>query len=243
MSLPDTPEGALLDAAVAAPGVDIDTLSPPGGLLIVSPHPDDETLGCGMALASAAAAQRRIAILLLTNGENSHPCSQRFPRARRVALRNEELRTALHALAPGQDINIERAGLTDGDSIAEAAQPEFLDRARSFARHFGPAAVWSTWRGDPHCDHQAAACVARAIAHDLAIPHWSFPVWGRFGAGEVPPGLRVLKDERFVDAKARALCAYRSQLTNLIDDDPQGFVMPPALAEHFRSHAEIFIHE
>ncbi|WP_181883952.1 PIG-L deacetylase family protein [Alteriqipengyuania lutimaris] len=176
-----------------------------------------------------------------TDGENSHPHSRRYPRARRISVRGEELREALHALAPGHEIVIERAGLTDGNSTSEAAQPQFLERARNFARRFGPAAVWCTWHGDPHCDHQAAACVARAIARDLTIPCWSFAVWGRFGEGVVPSSLCAFRDERFMPAKARAIAAYRSQLTNLIDDDPRGFVMPPAMVEHFRSHAEIFI--
>ncbi|GAB5349890.1 PIG-L deacetylase family protein [Alteriqipengyuania sp. 357] len=243
MSVPDKPEGALLDAAATAPAIQIEALAPPGGLLIVSPHPDDETLGCGMALASAAAAGRRIAILLLTDGENSHPHSRRYPRAKLIAIRREELQTALHSLAPGHDTTVERAQLTDGNSTAEAGRPEFIQYTCNFARSMAPAAVWSTWEGDPHCDHQAAAHIARAIAKDLDIPSWSFAVWGRFGNGEVPSAIRTFRNDRFLTAKGQAMAAYRSQLTNLIDDDPQGFAMPLALAEHFRSHAEIFIRE
>lgn len=243
MSVPGRAEGAVLQAAAAAPAIGIDGLAPPGGLLIVTPHPDDETLGCGMALAAAAASRRRIAIFLLTDGENSHPNSRQYPRARRIALRQGELRGALAALAPGHDIPIERAGLTDGDSTAEAAEPEFLDQACRFARRFSPAAVWTTWQGDPHCDHIAAMQIARIIAEDRACPLWSFPVWGRFGAGEVPAEMHSFDDPRFRKAKAEAIAGYRSQFTTLIDDDPDGFIMPAHLIDHFRNHAEIFIRE
>ena len=243
MSVPDIPEGDILHAAAAAPAVGIDALSPPGALLIVTPHPDDETLGCGMALASAAAAGRRIAILLLTDGENSHPNSQQYPRSSRIALRQDELRHALHALAPDTEIVLERAGLTDGGSEDEAACPQFIDHTLRFARTFDPAAIWSTWGGDPHCDHKAAARIAQAIARDLAIPFWSFAVWGRFGEANVPANLHRFDDEGVRAAKSAALASYRSQLTALIADDPQGFVMPPLLAEHFRTHAEVFIRE
>ena len=58
MSLPATEEGALMSAAADAPRIAIDATSPSGGLLIISPLPDDETFGCGQALAAAAEAGR-----------------------------------------------------------------------------------------------------------------------------------------------------------------------------------------
>ena len=64
-------------------------------MMQVSPHPDDETLGCGMALASAAATGRR------------------------SALRGEELQSAPDTLTPGQGIAIARAGPTEGSSAAK----------------------------------------------------------------------------------------------------------------------------
>ena len=107
------PNGSLLDLARNAPRVAIERLAPPGTVLIVAPHPDDETFGCGAALAAAAAAGRRIAIVLLTDGEGSHPQSVAYPPDRMADLRLAELRAALAHLT-GSDIAIERLSQPDG---------------------------------------------------------------------------------------------------------------------------------
>jgi len=243
MSVPDFPEGTLLEAARDAAPVGIATLAPPGGLLIVAPHPDDETLGCGMALAAAAAAGRRIAILLLTDGEASHPGSRLFPEDKRRALRRRELSRALAMLAPGCRVRVWAAHCPDGASEPAAADDSLFASALGAARGHGTRAIWSTWGGDPHCDHAAAARLAARLARELGARHWSFPVWGRFGERSVPRHIRVFRKRRFASAKRAAMAAHASQMTDLIDDDPEGFVMPPALAAHFQTHPEIFIHE
>ena len=93
----------------------------------------------------------------------------------------------------------------------------------------------------------AAAEIADRLtdpAHGRTWHRYDYAVWGRFGeAGSTVPAHRV---RRFGAApwqsrKRAAMACYRSQLTRLIDDDPDGFVMPPALVEHFASHDEIFV--
>ena len=42
-------------------------------------------------------------------------------------------------------------------------------------------------------------------------------------------------------AKGRAIAAHRSQMTRLIPDDPDGFVMDPATQAHFRDGDELFL--
>ncbi|MFN0262243.1 hypothetical protein ACKTEK_00040 [Tepidamorphus sp. 3E244] len=46
-------------------------------------------------------------------------------------------------------------------------------------------------------------------------------------------------DYRFI--KARAIAAHGSQMTGLIEDDPEGFRMPCDLVQHFVETDEIFI--
>ena len=50
--------------------------------------------------------------------------------------------------------------------------------------------------------------------------------------------LRVVLDQ---GAHLAALACHRSQMTPLIDDDPEGFVMEPWRQEHFLTHPEIVI--
>lgn len=242
MSVPALPEGSVLRAAQSSRHVSLATLAPSGRLLLIAPHPDDETLGCGMALAAALAEGREVTILLLTDGEGSHPNSRKFGTARRVATRAVEFDNALTALAPDESIAVVRAHLRDGKTTDESA-PQVVDRLREHRCVANADSIWSTWVEDPHCDHRTAAIVARMLSELSGAALWSFAVWGRFGERPVPDRLGLFFDSRFHRAKRDAMDAYVSQMTALIDDDPAGFTMPPALFEHFASHPEIFFHE
>ena len=241
MSLPAFAKGALISASVDARAVEIDELAPPGGLLIVAPHPDDETFGCGEALAAAAEAGREIGLLLLTDGEGSHPRSSQYGRDRLVALRTQELRAALELLAPGKTIPIMRAGLEDGSSDLERLGLHRLQRIFAFASALGTRSVWTTWNGDPHCDHKTAATLGRMIADEIGATFWRFPIWGRFGERDVPADLRIFADRQYRARKCEAIDAYRSQTTSLIVDDPDGVMIPKGLLDHFAQSPEIFV--
>ncbi len=239
MSVPDRAEGSILRMAETAPHVGIEELAGSGPLLVVVPHPDDETLGCGMAIAAAARNDRPIVLALVTDGEGSHPGSARYSPAVLARLRACELEAALRILVPGASVPIVRLNLPDGCSRPEPAAQALL---LAFARDHDVQCVWSTWVRDPHCDHQTAAVLAAKVATQLRIAHWSFPVWGRFGERPAPVGLRLFEAANLAPLKRKAMAAHASQTTRLIEDDPQGFVLPPALFEHFADHAEIFIH-
>jgi|TARA_R100000049_G_C1957062_1_gene115513 LmbE family N-acetylglucosaminyl deacetylase len=242
MSVPSSPEGSVLRAARSVRHVSLEALAPPGRLLIVAPHPDDETLGCGMALAAALATGRQVAILLLTDGEGSHPNSRKFGTARRVATRLAEFESALTALAPGKPIPVVRAHLPDGQTTDQNAA-QIIDRLLEHPCVAKADTIWSTWLHDPHCDHRTAAILAHMLAERSDAALWSFAIWGRFGERPVPDTLGLFFDSRFHRYKRDAMDAYASQMADLIDDDPTGFTMPPALFDHFASHPEVFFRE
>ena len=241
MSLPRSAKGSLISAAADARPVEIHELASPGGLLIVAPHPDDETFGCGEALAAAAAAGREIGIVLLTDGEGSHPRSVEYGRDRLTALRREEMRAALKVLAPGKDIPVMRAGLEDGSSALERLGLHRLQRIFAFASALDTRSVWTTWNGDPHCDHKSAATLGRMVADEIGAEFWRFPIWGRFGERDVPDDLRIFANRQYRARKREAIDTYRSQTTSLIADDPDGVVIPQGLIDHFAESPEIFI--
>lgn len=242
MSVPTSPEGAVLRVAQNAGHASIEELTQPGRLLIVAPHPDDETLGCGMALAAAVLEGREVAILLLTDGEASHPNSRQFDAPQRAVMRRAELANALSILAPGKMIPVVRARLPDGRTTDGDAAKVIDDLSRY--RCIGEAdTIWSSWEHDPHCDHRTAAVLARMLAHRIDVALWSFAVWGRFGERPVPETIKLFADSRFKRKKRAAMEAYATQMTGMIEDDPTGFVMPPELFAHFAIHPEIFFHE
>ncbi len=242
MSLPAKPEGRLLEDAARRPFIQIETLAPPGGLLVITPHPDDETLGCGQALFEAGRAGLRIVLVLLTDGEGSHPNSRQYGRERLIELRAAELNRALEILLPNAAPKVLNLRLPDGSSSFQMLRGEHVEAVARAGREVGASSVWTSWTHDPHCDHQTAAALGELVARALAIHCFHYTVWGRFTGQTVPAErLHRFHSREAAAAKERAMEAYRSQLTPLITDDPTGFVMPPAFVAHFAQAPEIFI--
>jgi LmbE family N-acetylglucosaminyl deacetylase len=231
-------------------------LGPAGGALVVAPHPDDESLGCGGLLAACVTAGRPVRVVVVSDGAGSHPNSPAWPRDRLVAQRQAEARAAVAALGldPARDIDF--LGLPD--TAVPMAGADFDAAVAALLRAVGlaPGSVFAPWRHDPHRDHTASFAIAAA-----AMSTWppetrffAYPVWGLAFAHPIPGfplpegpllpapprGLR-LDITRHLPAKRRAVAAHASQVSALIDDDPGGFRLPAAaLALAFRPF-ELFL--
>lgn len=215
-------------------------------LLVVSAHPDDETLGAAGLIARLHAAGATVRVLVASDGEASHP---RSPTTTPAALgrrrRHEMTRATAHLASPAR---IEWLGLPDGQLARHEA-----DLSAAVARelgddHGGTLAV-SPWRADGHPDHEA---VARAVAGGVAgcgmsVAHLEFPVWAWLWAGADDArlraaGVRVLRltaGER--RAKDRAIAEHSSQIAPLGADPGDEAVLTPGFLDHFRRPWEIFL--
>ncbi|KAB1070218.1 PIG-L deacetylase family protein [Methylobacterium planeticum] len=217
-----------------------------GGLVVVAPHPDDESLGCGGLIAAAAAEGLPVRLVVVSDGVGSHPNSRSHPPARLRDLREAETLAAASALglAPAR-VRFLRLP----DRAVPGAGPEAEAAARTIAetaRECGAGALFVTWAHDPHCDHQAAARIV-ALARRLcgAVRVHAYPVWGwslpaGTEVGPEPAGLR-LDVSAHAAAKQAAIRAHRSQVTDLIADDPEGFRLEPAMLARFAGSHEIFL--
>ncbi len=87
---PGTDEGAW--AGVLRDGLPAMELDVDRPLVVVAAHPDDETLGAAGLIATAAARGIRIDLLVVTDGEGSHPDSPTHSPATLALLRRRELR-------------------------------------------------------------------------------------------------------------------------------------------------------
>ena len=218
-----------------------------GTCLVLAPHPDDESLGCGGLIAACAAAGRPPLVAILTDGAGSHKQSRAFPPERLRAVRAQEARQAVAALGLAGDRVV---FLEQPDTAAPHDGPAFdAVVARLLALVQGEAActaILAPWRHDPHCDHEAASLVAAVVAEKAGIRHVAYPVWGWTLSddtaipGDPGPGWR-LDIEAFLPAKQDAIRAHRSQFGGLIADDPTGFRLPAALLACFDSPWETFL--
>lgn len=223
-----------LDHAASAPSLTPASLVQGRPLVILAPHPDDETLGCGALLFDAAAQGTPCHVICVTDGTRSHPGSRRWPALVLAATRAAELRAACAILAPAARVTC--LGYPD------CAAPDDAQAAERVSALIAPdALVLATWEHDPHVDHQQVARLAMRLAAmraDLALAF--YPVWGRFTDRAAEVRLIAASDAA-VAAKRRALACHRSQMTGLIDDDPTGFVMTDTHQAHFLTHPEIVI--
>jgi len=226
--------------AATAPFATMDDIVGSGGLVVLAPHPDDESLGCGGLLREAAMAGRPVAVIAVTDGRLSHPNSPSVNGDMLAQMRAAELRAAVHALHP--DITVHDLGFRDCN-IADTS-PAAVAVIVSVMDSVAATALVTAWQGDPHKDHVATAALARqAAARHGQATLWSYPIWGRFSDddGQVPATIIRFDTEAHQAAKTAAIACHRSQMTDLITDDPQGFVMAPAMQMHFIHHPEVFL--
>ncbi|ANJ27323.1 PIG-L family deacetylase [Agromyces aureus] len=220
----------------ALPTLDLDV----DRLMVLAAHPDDETLGAGGLLATAAARGIPTAVVIVTDGAASHPGSLS---GRDLALeRRVEVIHALHDLAPGASVSF--LGFDDG-GIREAVAAVRTSVSAALAAHPADRVLLvSPWSGDAHRDHRVLGEVAASLHTDLvqvaAYPIW-FWHWGEPGMLE-PHGWRLLPlSPETTAAKMLAIRRHRSQLEPLSaapEDEP---VVHAGMREHFERSFETFI--
>lgn len=210
---------------------------------LLAPHPDDESLACGGLLARAFAGPGAH-VICLTDGSASHPGSTTWPGPRLAALRRAELICAIGHLG-GSETDLTWLGLKDGALSSEdpAALAARLDAilARQGIRH-----VLAPAPQDHHADHKATA---RLAVHLRARrPDWRFycyPVWSRWDEPDFARmiaglGPETLDPDPMRARKRAAIEAHRSQLGQVVTDDPGGFVLPSQMVATFLAEHEIF---
>lgn len=220
------------------PEIELSCLVPPRSRAVVlAPHPDDETLGCGGLIASLAAMMRELAVVAVSDGERSHPASS--PLARRLALlRPAESEAALQCLG-AHHAELLRARIPDGHvrRHRDELKAWLLSQLRPTDIVFAP------WRLDGHPDHEAVGEVAAELEHEIGCKLVEVPIWGWHwaepGSGSFPwaRAHKLEFDAATEWKKRRALRCYRSQVARDGEREP---VLPPGVLAHFVRPYEVF---
>ena len=242
------PAGEALAAMAALPFGPLSWITQGRPVLIVAPHPDDESLGCGGLIAQLCQAGTPPRVVILTDGTGSHPGSAAYPPERLRTVREAEAREAVRLLGLPAD-RIGFAG--QRDTAAPTSGPAFAAAVRLLAEQCQSEAVGTViapWQHDPHCDHEAAHLQAAGVCQQLALRHLSYPVWGwtlppaQPLSGGLPHGIRLdIRNDLAV--KTAAIQAHKSQYGGLIPDDPSGFVLPRDLLSVFERPWETFLEQ
>lgn len=191
-----------------------------GPIVVIAPHPDDETLGCGALIARRRRANGKVDLVFLTDGDASHPGHPDFTPAELSARRRDEARAAAREL--GVDpAAVHFCGAPDG-RLNRLAGPELAQlqhRLAALLTAAAPTRVFVPCCPDGSSEHDAALGLVRGALRPADPPPevWTYPVW----TWRNPPVLlgRVFSCEPvhrlpaggFQAAKRRALACYRTQ--------------------------------
>ncbi|GAC1551457.1 MAG: PIG-L family deacetylase [Herpetosiphon sp.] len=247
------PVRGLLNEPLALPLLPEATVVEFGRTLVIAPHPDDESLGCGGAVALLHRFGVPVHVVVMTDGTLSHPHSRAFPAPRLKALREDEARAAVRILG-GAEGTVEFLGLRDRRMPANGTTEwtKAVAQCRSMIEGLEPRTIMLPWRRDPHPDHRATWELIQAALHEataarprmIEYPIW---LWEMAEEADLPRAAEVrgwrLAIDRVVEQKQAAIAAHRSQTTTLIDDDPEGFRLMPDMLAHFAQGWEIYLEE
>ncbi len=215
--------GGPVTAAIGGLARDVTAEICTGHLLVVAPHPDDETLACGGTVLRTLAEGGRVSIAVATDGRYGDP---RVDPARMAEIRAGELERAAGTLGIGPG-RLVRMGFEDASLSANEGR--LADELARLVRELRPDVVLGPCSWDLHPDH---AALGRALAtlSDGGPRLFGYLVWGwarpvrlavRAVKRATAPGGRPRLPRRPVavgvaaqlDAKAVALAAHSSQLS------------------------------
>jgi LmbE family N-acetylglucosaminyl deacetylase len=205
---------------------------PPGPLVVLAPHPDDETLGAGGLMYTWATVHHfPVTIISVTDGEAACP-----ENADSRTIRRHELDVARHDLSRG-GIDVVHLGLPDGQ--LKHHRNQLLESLLRLTPE--NATIVAPFELDGHPDHNATGEVAWQLARQRKATLAEYPIWAwhhatpvifndlRLGRFELSPAAQ--------EAKHNAIHRFHSQLR----ERPGGPIIPPSVLEHFHRPYEIFV--
>lgn len=236
-------QGTLLK--IAANNINISNLCANGAIAILAPHPDDEALGCGAAIAAASDIAKDIHIICLTDGRASHQNSCAWFPEKLVNTRRKEFIKSCAILTKGR---AKTYWLNYIDQHSPNNATEQLKAAEAIAALLAYAdikAIWASWLFDPHIDHKNTALIALFLKQHYFknARLYFYSVWGRFIATKALHNYEcfAFNSQPYLGRKKAASLAHKTQMTDLINDDPSGFMMEQKTLEHLIHSPEYFL--
>jgi N-acetylglucosamine malate deacetylase 1 len=205
--------------------------------LIVSPHQDDESLGCGGVIALKRSLGVPVKVIFLTDGQRAFGRNALISAEELIQIRKQESLEALRilGLAPTDVFFLD---IKDG-SLARLSQEQsqqLTHQIHTLITTFDIREVYVPFRQDGHSDHEAAYQLVTSKLHEIpsTIEVMEYPIW--FFQRTKPwlkdqlkdaPALYRLSISGVQEKKKQAIDAYRSQVSQLKPG------LPTILPQHF----------
>jgi LmbE family N-acetylglucosaminyl deacetylase len=176
-------------------------------VLVISPHPDDESIGCGGALLQHTHGGDAVRIVFLTSGENGRKGSDP---AETAQVREQEAKAAAEILGASE---IEFWREPDGSITVT---PGLVERLRDVLQSWQPDVLYVTHADEMHPDHRAAASLVRQAMdlHERPCQVWMYEVWTPLQVMD-----HIIDITPFIDSKLAAIRTHRTQCDAVRFDD------------------------
>ncbi len=199
--------------------------------VVLSPHPDDETLGCGGLIASLRESGVPVTVVAATDGERAYADARGLAEVRRG-----EQAEALQRLG-GRPADLLHLRLPD-TAVAEH-EGELVALLLPLVSR--DTHIVAPWTGDFHPDHEACGRAALRVAQmtGAALTWYFFWTWHRGTPATLhgQPLVRLELTPAQLRAKCEALRCHRSQLERE-DEEP---ILPERLLGPARWPFEVYL--
>jgi len=172
-------------------------------ILILAPHPDDETIGCGGLIVKAKKSGSDVRVVFLTDG-SAGVLDKKLNNTQRARLREQEARSACISLGL-KDSDLVFWRYQDGKLTTNSASVKLLN---NLLTAYLPDIIMTPFISDPHPDHAETSAILRKSLEALNMDPeiMQYEVWTPILAN------RILSIDGSISAKINSLRQYKSQI-------------------------------
>ena len=214
-------------------------------LIVVAPHPDDETIALGGTIHDHLRRGGSCQIVAVTEGEAADNQASPEERAALALRRAAERAAALETVGAGA-AGVDRLRYPDREVHAHlrTLERELAELFADALRGRESCLVVLPWREDPHDDHRACASAGVPAAIHAGVPYVEMPIWGWYddqARRRLPSGRtwRLRISDAAGDRKRAALRCFRSQFELL--PGSRGPVLPEGFFNAFDTGYEVLL--
>ena len=229
-------------------GMDLESEFPKDSrIIILSPHPDDEILGCAGLIQGLDLLGREVVIVAVTNGTHSHPYSKKYSAEELNTIRPNESRSALKSLHLTQNIQYLSFALEDGKlpeqvKILEQKLHHLINK-QLIKKH---NILVTTYEKDGHLDHECLGRCVREFAKREHLKCYQVLIWAWHWAKPRDPQIawksaqRLDLNQQFLDHKASAIKCFKSQTEDDLTTQ-QPAILPAHVIDRILMPFEVYI--
>ncbi len=221
-----------------------------GTTVVIAPHEDDESLGCGGTIVLLRQMGLPVHVIFVSDGSKSHPNSKKYPEAKLRELRETEALKALQILdVAAGDASFMRLKDTAVPNQTSSSFDAAVGQMAEILKRISPKTILVTWEKDPHPDHRSSWQIVNQAVLQLKnkprVLQYLIWIWELGKQADIPQNEAFrwfhVDIKTVIEIKKNAIAAHASQVTRLIDDDPEGFILSPEILSHFNYGEELFI--